>query len=165
MAAQNLIPDTPTPNVHYEDVYDLRDAAERIVTDLLRRAFATSRIVSPCGLGRTSKPSFSGIPLSAERSTLPGRRDRGDDDVPPPKCCPAIPVAVLSERHALPLRTPESAPDHGSTECGAGHETTRLKIGRREWPQQAENWPPRTGASAVLRQRNDLHRGRGGVNQ
>ena len=28
------IPDTPTAKVHYEDVYDLRDAAERIVTDL-----------------------------------------------------------------------------------------------------------------------------------
>ena len=29
-----LIRDTPTPKVRYEDVYDLRDAAERIVTDL-----------------------------------------------------------------------------------------------------------------------------------
>lgn len=34
VVAHNLIPDTPTPNVHYEDVYDLRDAAEQIVTDL-----------------------------------------------------------------------------------------------------------------------------------
>ena len=34
VVAHNLIPDTPTPKVHYEDVYDLRDAAERIVTDL-----------------------------------------------------------------------------------------------------------------------------------
>ncbi len=32
--------------------------------------------------------------MSAERSALPGRRDRGDDDVPPPKCCPAIAVAA-----------------------------------------------------------------------
>jgi hypothetical protein len=32
--AHILIPDTPTPTVHYEDVYDLRDVAERIVTDL-----------------------------------------------------------------------------------------------------------------------------------
>jgi hypothetical protein len=30
-----LIRDTPTPKVRYEDVYDLRDAAERIVTDLI----------------------------------------------------------------------------------------------------------------------------------
>ena len=30
-----LIRSTPTPKVRYEDVYDLRDAAERIVTDLL----------------------------------------------------------------------------------------------------------------------------------
>ena len=34
VVADNLIPDTPTPKVHYEDIYDLRDAAERIVTDL-----------------------------------------------------------------------------------------------------------------------------------
>ena len=34
VVAHNLIPDTPTPKVQYEDVYDLRDAAERIVTDL-----------------------------------------------------------------------------------------------------------------------------------
>jgi len=34
VVAHNLIPETPTPEVHYEDVYDLRDAAEGIVTDL-----------------------------------------------------------------------------------------------------------------------------------
>jgi hypothetical protein len=70
------------------------------------------------------------------------RLERGDGDVPPPKCCPAIAVAVLPERHAPPLRAPEGSPDHGSTERGAGRETTRLKVGSREWPQRAENWPP-----------------------
>jgi len=30
-----LIRDTPTPKVRYQDIYDLRDAAERIVTDLV----------------------------------------------------------------------------------------------------------------------------------
>jgi len=33
----------------------------------------------------------------------------------------------------------------------AALKTTRLKVGRREWPQRAENWPPRTSASAVAR--------------
>ena len=34
MVGHILIRDTPTPKVRYEDVYDLRDAAEHIVTDL-----------------------------------------------------------------------------------------------------------------------------------
>ncbi len=35
MVGHILIRDTPTPKVRYEDIYDLRDAAERIVTDLI----------------------------------------------------------------------------------------------------------------------------------
>jgi hypothetical protein len=35
VVAHILIRRTPTPKVNYEDVYDLRDAAERIVTDLI----------------------------------------------------------------------------------------------------------------------------------
>jgi AbiU2 len=39
VVAHILIRRTPTPKVNYEDVYDLRDAAEQIVTDL----------IAPCG--------------------------------------------------------------------------------------------------------------------
>jgi hypothetical protein len=35
VVAHILIRDTPTPKVNYKDVYDLRDAAEQIVTDLI----------------------------------------------------------------------------------------------------------------------------------
>jgi hypothetical protein len=150
VAAHNLMPDNPTPKVHYEDVYDLRDAAERIVTDLFAACVRDKPNCLALRAGRTSKPSFSGIPMSAGPATLLGRLDRGDGDVPLPRFFPAIAVAVLPERHALPLRTPESAPDHGSTERGAGHEAMRLKIGRRGWPQRAGNWPPRTSASALV---------------
>jgi hypothetical protein len=103
--------------------------------------------------------------MSAERSTLPGRLDRGDGDVPPPKCCPAIAVAVLPERHAchcerlkvrltmVPLNAALAAKLRVSR-SGVASGRNEQKIGPRG--QARRRW---------LGQRNDLYRDRGGVNQ
>ena len=113
VVAHNLIPDTPTPKVHYEDVYDLRGAAERIVTDLFAACVRDKPNCLALRAGTDEQAKLFWDTMSAGRSTLPGRLDRGDGDVRRRNVVQRLP-SVLPERHALPLRTPESSPDHGS---------------------------------------------------
>ena len=161
MVAYNLIPDTPTPKVHYEDVYDLRDAAERIVTDLFAACVRDKPncLAMRAGTDEQAKLFWD---TYARGTVNAGQLDRGDGDVPPPRCCPAIAVAVLPERHALPLRTPESAPDTVPlnaalatklrvSRSGVGSGRNEQKIGPRG--QARRRW---------LGQRNDPYRDRRG---